>query len=75
MSTAAGKARKRAGIPFTRTPKTPTPPELRSFVTADVFRRPGDAMPAEYPDKARWGGVGPRSKARVEKFIESGGVK
>lgn len=30
MSTAARKARKRAGIPFTKPNKTPTPVELRS---------------------------------------------
>lgn len=74
MSTTERKARKRAGIKFTKAQKTGTPVEDRAFVTQPVHRRAGDAKPAEAQDKARWGGTGPRSAARVKKFIESGGI-
>lgn len=40
MSTAARKARKRAGIKFEKAQKVATPPEQRSYVTAPV---PGPA--------------------------------
>lgn len=36
MATAARKARKRAGIPFTKAPKVPTPVFERSFITEPV---------------------------------------
>lgn len=64
MSTAARKARKRAGIPFTKAPKVGTPLEERSFVTAPVFRRYGD-------DGLQYGTA--RSPQRVERFLLSGG--
>lgn len=38
MSTAARKARKRAGIPFTKPAKTPTPVEERSETKLDADR-------------------------------------
>lgn len=38
MSTAARKARKRAGIPFTKAPKVPTPVAERTSTTRDVNR-------------------------------------
>lgn len=75
MSTTARKTRKRAGIKFTKAQKVGTPVEERAFVTQPVHRVPGDAKPAETQDKARWGGTGPRSAARVKKFIASGGIK
>jgi hypothetical protein len=71
MSTAARKARKRAGIPFTKAPKIPTPVEQRAFVTQPVPRRFGDAMPAGMA-RAPWA---PRSPKRVAAFIASGGRK
>lgn len=36
MSTAARKARKRAGVPFVKAAKRPTPPEERSDVQKDL---------------------------------------
>ena len=38
MSTTARKARKRAGIPFQKTPKTPTPVENRSSTERAINR-------------------------------------
>ena len=69
MSTAARKARKRAGIPFTKPPKVGTPLEERSFVTAEVYRKPGDLMPHGF----RRAFVAPRSPARIARFLENGG--
>lgn len=68
MATAERKARKRAGIPFTKPQKTPTPVEKRAFVTAPVFRRAGDAWPVGVPY-----GSTVRSPKRVERFIKNGG--
>lgn len=65
MSTAARKARKRAGIKFEAKPqKVGTPVEERSFVTAPVFRRNGD-------EGHHFGTA--RSPQRVARFIASGG--
>lgn len=64
MATAARKARKRAGIKFEKAQKVGTPVELRSFVTAPVFRRHGD-------EGMHFGRA--RSPQRVERFIASGG--
>lgn len=41
MSNAARKARKKAGVKFTRTPKTPTPIELRAVSASGSRKRPG----------------------------------
>lgn len=71
MSTAARKARKRAGIPFTKPQKSPTPVADRAFVTQPVTRRFGDAMPAGMS----WSPWAPRSPRRVSAFIASGGRK
>lgn len=60
MSTAARKARKRAGIKLVKTPKVGTPPEERSFVTQPV---PGAAS-------TKWDGSAvPRSTKAVEKYL------
>ncbi len=64
MSTAARKARKRAGIPFVKAQKVGTPVEERSFVTGPVFRR--------YGDEGLHLGTA-RSVRRIERFIASGG--
>lgn len=65
MSTAARKARKRAGIKFEPKPaKVGTPVEQRSFVTGPVFRRHGD-------EGMHFGTS--RSPRRIERFILSGG--
>lgn len=69
MSTTARKARKRAGIPFAKPAKTPTPVEERSFL-ATPARRQGDATPAGFPAAAL---NAPRSPKRAERFIENGG--
>ncbi|MFJ4173344.1 hypothetical protein [Microbacterium sp. NPDC089696] len=70
MSTAARKARKRAGIKFEpKPPKVGTPVAERSFVTAPVRRAAGDAIPAGFKSL-----LAPRSPKRVEKFIKSGGI-
>lgn len=71
MSTTARKARKRAGIPFTKPAKKATPVAERAFVTEPVPRRFGDAMPAGMP-RAPWA---PRSAKRAAAFIASGGRK
>jgi hypothetical protein len=60
MSTTARKARKRAGIKLVKTPKVPTPPEERSYVTQPV---PGAAS-TKYDGSAQ-----PRSAANVKKFL------
>jgi hypothetical protein len=70
MATAARKARKRAGIPFTKAAKVPTPVGLRSFVTAPVMRRAGDATPEGF---AAFALAAPRAPKRVLAFIRSGG--
>lgn len=65
MSTAARKARKRAGIKFEpKAAKVGTPVEQRSFVTGPVFRRHGD-------EGMHFGTA--RSPRRIERFILSGG--
>lgn len=69
MSTKARKERKRAGIPFVKKAKTPTPVEERSFVTAPPSRRQGDAIPEGYNSLSA-----PRSSGRVKRFIESKGA-
>jgi hypothetical protein len=61
MSTAARKARKRAGIPLVKKPKVPTPPEQRSYVTAPVPGTPGTKFS---------GTAQPRSAKKVERFLE-----
>lgn len=71
MSTAARKARKRAGIPFTKPAKEATPVTLRAFVTEPVPRGIGDAMP-EGMARSPWA---PRSPKRIAAFIASGGRK
>jgi hypothetical protein len=68
VATAARKARKRAGIPFTKPQKTPTPLEERAFVTQPVLRRAGDAMPVGAPAFSTH-----RSPKRVERFLKNGG--
>jgi hypothetical protein len=69
MSTAARKARKRAGIKFESKPqKVGTPVEDRSFVKAPVMRQAGDAIPAGFKSLRA-----PRSPKRVERFIANGG--
>jgi hypothetical protein len=71
MSTKARKARKRAGIPFTKAPKIGTPvPERTSFFGL-VHRVAGDATPQGY----LWSSIGPRSPRRIIQFIKSGGIK
>lgn len=71
MSTTARKARKRAGIPFTKPAKEGTPVTQRAFVTEPVARRHGDAMP-EGMAFSPWA---PRSPKRIAAFIASGGRK
>lgn len=74
MSTAARKARKRAGIPFAHKPaKVGTPVAERSFVTAPVVRRQGDAVPEGQANVL--GIFAPRSAKRIARFIPSGGIK
>lgn len=61
MSTATRKARKRAGIPFVKAAKTPTPPSERSYVTGTVPGPVGtkyEAMPQS------------RSEKKVKNFLE-----
>ena len=69
MSTTARKARKSAGIPFTKPAKTGTPVSERSFVTEPVMRGRGDAMPAGM----KYSPLTPRSPRRARAFIASGG--
>ncbi len=74
MATAARKARKRAGVPFTKAQKTPTPPAERAFATEPVLRTRGDLPPAGYSvNKAI--GLTFRSPKRVLAFIASGGIR
>lgn len=61
MSTAARKARKRAGIPLVKAPKVPTPPEERSYVTEPV-QGPAGTKFASYTQ--------PRSSKKVAAFLE-----
>lgn len=68
MSTAARKARRKAGIPFTKPQKVATPLDQRSFVTKPVRRVGGDAMPLGAPAYSTH-----RSPRRVLAFILSGG--
>jgi hypothetical protein len=68
MSTAARKARKRAGLPFTKAQKVATLLEQRAFVTQPVRRAYGDAMPLGAPAYSTH-----RSPLRVLAFIASGG--
>lgn len=76
MSTAARKARKRAGLPAPIKPaKIPTPVKERAFVTAPVFRKKGDAWPAGTPLFLQLRPFGPRAPRRAKAFVESGGVK
>lgn len=61
MSTAARKARKRAGIPFSKPAKVGTPPEERSYVNGTVPGPAGtkhDGMPRS------------RSTKKVARFLE-----
>lgn len=58
MSTTARKARKRAGIPFTRTAKTPTPLAERAWFAALVpgekgTRSQGKMVPRSAKKRAR----------------------
>lgn len=63
MSTAARKARKRAGIPFTKAQKVGTPPHLRSYVTQPVM------APEGTKNAGRRQGRSPQKvKAFLEKF-------
>lgn len=71
MSTTARKARKRAGIPFTKAQKVATPLTSRSFVANPVYRKPGDLMPTGF----RFSVVGPRSPRRVVAFLKNGGIE
>lgn len=73
MSTAARKARKRAGIKFTKAPKVGTPVAERAFVTMPVVRRQGDAVPAG--QTGVFGVLASRSPQRIARFILSGGIK
>lgn len=68
MSTAARKARKRAGVKFVKAQKVGTPVEERSYVTQPVRRVQGDALPAGAKSL-----LAPRSTRRIERFIASGG--
>lgn len=61
MATAARKARKRAGIPFTKAQKTPTPPFERSYVTEAVPGAPTTKYQGEYVR---------RSDKKVKRFLE-----
>jgi hypothetical protein len=70
MPTSVKKARRAAGVKFTKAQKTPTPLAQRAFVDSDVMRRPSDAMPAGW----RRSILAPRSPRRIAKFILSGGT-
>lgn len=72
MSTTARKARKRAGIPFTKAPKTPTPLNDRAFVTEPVLRTRGDLPPAGFSLNSAIG-LTFRSPKRIAAFLASGG--
>lgn len=61
MSTAARKARKRAGIKHAKKPKTPTPPEQRSYVTGSVPGKGGTKF-ENYSV--------PRSEKKVKAFLD-----
>lgn len=61
MSTTARKARKRAGVPFAKPQKTPTPPEQRSYVT-ELVRGPATTRNA--------GRLQPRSPKKVARFLQ-----
>ena len=61
MSTTARKARKRAGIPFVKAQKVPTPPSERSYVTQPVIG----------PEGTKFSGMRqPRSDQKIKKFLE-----
>lgn len=61
MATKERKARKRAGIPFVKKEKTPTPPEQRSYVTE----------PVRGADTTKFAGASrSRSPKKVQKFLE-----
>lgn len=68
MSTRARKDRKKAGIPFTKPQKTPTPLEDRAFVNEPVYRRRGDLLPM-----GMTGMTSVRSPRRIRAFLLSGG--
>lgn len=61
MSTAARKARKRAGIKFEKAQKVGTPPEQRSYVTQPV-QGPAGTKFANYQQ--------PRSAKKRERFLK-----
>lgn len=61
MSTAARKARKRAGIKFEKAPKVATPPQQRSYV---LFPVPG-------ADSTKFGGSWrTRSSKKVQQYLD-----
>lgn len=62
MSTAARKARKRAGIKFTKTPKVGTPFLERSWVTALVMHPVSKRYPL---------GMAPRSAKKIARALKA----
>lgn len=66
MSTTARKARKRAGVKFERTPKTPTPLMERSWFAA-LVRGP---VGTRHADR-----VQPRSAAKIKRALKARGIE
>lgn len=60
MSTHARKNRKRSGIPFTRTPKTPTPLHETAYFAALVPGPAGTRYEGQY---------GPRSARKIARIL------